>query len=575
MGPAELVDDGTGGPPAGAAGGRASSSVGRPGVRPATPAVVPVVVLAVVLAVVGLVIDLAALEGVSAWLPDVVVGWAFLVCAVLLHGAGAGRMALLLVLCAVCWFAGALDPALALVHRGPLVHLLLAYPTGRLTGPARVVVPGAYLVGVLPGAWGDEVVTCGLAPLLVLTVEVQRRSVGGPMRRARGQALVVAVGAAAVLVGSAAARLLLPEGDADRWTLWVYEAGLVGAAALTTRSVLRRTWRVRPVTDLVVRVGQDRSRTVRDALAAEIGDPTLEIGYRSGDGFVDVAGRSVELPAAGTGRAATSVVRAGSPVAVLVHDEVLLADPALVEAVAATARLAQHNADLRRAVEAQLVDLEASRRRLVEVGDAERARLARLLDEDTVRHLDELQQRLARADAAAGDEVAAEVRRARRQLDRTLQDLAVLAAGLDPVGVQAGGLEAALRDLADRCPLPVAVTWTGPRPTDEVATTTWFVCSEAVANAVKHSGATRVVVRVDVGPATVRTSVQDDGAGGADPSRGSGLRGVTDRVEAVGGRVRVTSPAGGGTVVEATLPSAPPSARLIRAGARASPTPGT
>ncbi len=572
MSPAELVDDGTGEPPAGAAGG---SSDGRPGVRPATPVVAPVVILAAVLAAVGLVVDLALLEGVSAWLPDVVVGWAFLVCAVLLHGAGAGRMALLLVLCAVSWFAGGLDPALAFVHRGPLVHLLLAHPTGRLTGPARIVVPGAYLVGVLPGAWGDEVVTCVLAALLVLTAEVQRRSVGGPMRRARGQALVVAVGAAIVLVGSAAARLLLPEGDADRWTLWVYEAGLVGAAALTTRSVLHRTWRVRPVTDLVVLVGQDRSRTVRDALAAEIGDPTLEIGYRSGDGFVDVAGRTVELPAAGTGRASTPVVRAGGPVAVLVHDQVVLADPALVEAVAATARLAQHNADLRRAVEAQLVDLEASRRRLVEVGDAERARLARLLDEDTGRHLDELRQRLARADAAAGDDVSAEVRRARQQLDRTLQDLAVLAAGLDPMGVQTGGLETALRDLADRCPLPVAVTWTGPRPTDEVATTTWFVCSEAVANAVKHSGGTRVVVRVDVGPATVRASVEDDGAGGADASRGAGLRGIADRVEAVSGRLRVTSPAGGGTVVEATLPSVPPSPRLSRAGARGSPTPGT
>ena len=295
-------------PPAGC-----GSSDGRPGVRPATPVVAPVVILAAVLAAVGLAVDLALLEGVSAWLPDVVVGWAFLVCAVLLHGAGAGRMALLLVLCAVSWFAGGLDPALAFVHRGPLVHLLLAHPTGRLTGPARIVVPGAYLVGVLPGAWGDEVVTCVLAALLVLTAEVQRRSVGGPLRRARGQALVVAVGAAVVLVGSAAARLLLPEGDADRWTLWVYEAGLVGAAALTTRSVLHRTWRVRPVTDLVVLVGQDRSRTVRDALAAEIGDPTLEIGYRSGDGFVDVAGRTVELPASGH-RTSVHARRAGGQV---------------------------------------------------------------------------------------------------------------------------------------------------------------------------------------------------------------------------------------------------------------------
>ena len=521
-----------------------------------------------VVAAVGLAIDLLIFGPgeVAQWLPDVAVGWAFLGGAMLVDRRGQDRrLALLLGLTGLTWFAGGLDHSLAFLHRGPLVHLLFAYPTGRLVGVARFVVPMAYVVAVVPGAWSSELTTVGLAAALAAAVVVHRRSARGPIRRARIQAAVVGGLVLGVVGASALARLVFTEGDADRLTLLAYEASLVAVALATARAVIRGTWRRAGVADLVVRLGGERSGAVRDALARELGDPSLQVGYRVGDGYVDASGRPFDVPAGGGGRASTTVEHLGKPVAVLVHDPAVLADDALLDAVAVAALLVERNTGLRADVEEQLADLEDARRRLVAAADAERGRLAQRLADGAGQRLSELADALTAAGAVANGPSAVgdserQIERVQLDLDRTRRDLEVLASGLHPAGLDTGDLGAALRVLAAGCPIPVhVVAAPGPHLNAEVAAAAWFVSAEAVANAVKHSGAGSIGVEVTASDGLLRLTIADDGSGGADQRRGSGLRGLADRVDTLGGSLQVTSPPGQGTVVLALLPR-----RLLR-----------
>lgn len=501
----------------------------------------------------GLAIDLVGYGpgNVVGWLPDVAVGWAFLGGALLLRmRAPAERIAVLIGEVGLTWFLGTLVPALVFLHRGALVHVLFAYPTGRLSGMGRVAVPVAYGVAVFQGVWGNEWTTIGLTVALLAVVAVHRGRAVGPVRRARHQATVAAAALGLLLIASALARLAFPLGDADRVTLLGYMVALLGVAVAATSGALRASWRTAPVTDLVVQLGGERSGAVRDALARALGDPSLEVGYRDGDGFVDAAGRAVVVPAGDAGRASTLVLHLGEPVAVLVHDPAVLADALLVDAVAAAARLVARNDLLRADVEARVADLEESRRRLVAAADGERGRLAERLAEGAEQKLAALAEGLAGV-SSADDGVGP----LRTELDRTRTDLRRLATGLDPVG--AGGIETALRDLAARCPVPVCVDVRGPPLASQVAQAVWFVGAEALANAVKHAGATRIGIELVADDDAVVLTVTDDGTGAADPKAGSGLRALADRVDTLGGSLRVHSPPGGGTTVVAAVPPRP------------------
>jgi signal transduction histidine kinase len=119
-----------------------------------------------------------------------------------------------------------------------------------------------------------------------------------------------------------------------------------------------------------------------------------------------------------------------------------------------------------------------------------------------------------------------------------------------------GGLAAAVRTLARQSPIPVEVdVRTATRPTEPVEAAGYYIVAEAVTNAVKHSSATELVVTLEEGDGLLRVTVRDDGVGGADPGRGSGLTGLRDRVEALGGRLEITSAPGEGTVLVAEIPS--------------------
>jgi signal transduction histidine kinase len=230
-------------------------------------------------------------------------------------------------------------------------------------------------------------------------------------------------------------------------------------------------------------------------------------------------------------------------VAVLVHDEALLGDRNLVESVAAAARIAVANARLQADSRARAAELEASRRRIVEAADAQRRRLERELREGP-------EWRLARvAELAAGVDPELE-----GALSGARAELREFARGIHPALLTERGLAAALGDLASRSPVPVELTTSTDRLPAALEAGAYFVCSEALANVAKYASASRASVRVETKNGLLRVEVADDGVGGAEIGRGSGLRGLADRVEALGGELSVRSSPGAGTRVVAEVP---------------------
>ncbi|HEX2103552.1 MAG TPA: PAS domain S-box protein [Solirubrobacteraceae bacterium] len=202
--------------------------------------------------------------------------------------------------------------------------------------------------------------------------------------------------------------------------------------------------------------------------------------------------------------------------------------------------------------------LAASRARIVEAADAERRRLERNLHDGAQQRLValalavRLAERKLATDTAAARELLAN---AGAELEQALAELRELARGLHPAVLTERGLAPALGALADRAPVPVevaaAVEGRLPAPVEAAA---YYVVSEALTNVAKYAGACRVRVDVSRCDGQLEVTVADNGVGGADGSRGSGLRGLADRVEALGGRLEVSSPVGAGTTLRARLP---------------------
>ena len=383
------------------------------------------------------------------------------------------------------------------------------------------------------------------------------------VRRGRGRARrdrLTALQAASIfglaVGGGAAVRMAVPSGDAVEPMLLAYQVALCWIALLY--AVRLRPPDPTAVTDLVVELGDVRSGMLRDALAATLRDPTLQVGYRTTSGaYVDHAGNPVVIPAAGTGRAATWVERDGRPFAVLAHDAAVLDEPALVRAVAAATRLSATNAALLGEVRLQLHEVITSRHRLVLAAQDERRRLAA-----RVRSRVE-QQVIGVAGALRGDAGRNEhVARAERHLVLTVADLNQLAQGLHPRELD-DGLHAALTALAERSPVPVQLDVHVDRlPSRDATAAAYYVCAEALSNVAKHAGASSVHVTVKQRSAALAVEVADDGAGGADPANGSGLRGMTDRVEALGGTLTISQCERGRDATDGRAPARPSDAMI-------------
>jgi len=500
------------------------------------------------------------------WVPDLLTGWVLGGCGLVTWERRPRTLVgPLLVATGGLWFVGGVSAAAVYAYRGPLLHLTLTYPDGRARGRAQALaVAGAYVAAVIAPVWRSEQLTIVLSLACVAAAAGHRQGTVGRERRERTYALRATVAVACLLSATAAFRLAVPAPTATDVSLLVFEAALAALAIALVRGVLREPWAQAGATDLVVELAGPRSGTLRAQLAGALGDPSLEVGFRAadGDGYVDATGRPLLLPEAESPRRTTVVERDGIGVAVLIHDPALLDDPELAAALSQAAHLAGSNARLQAEVRAQIAGLEASRRRLLAAGDDERRRLEQRLQASAERRLAMLLPELEQARQATGGdpERAARVRRVSEQLEHSLADVRHLAAGLHPRELTTGGLAGALDALASRSPLPVDLDIELPEHLPaEAARAAYFVCSEGLANVAKYADATRARLTVGGTDRRLLVEVGDDGRGGADPAGGSGLRGLADRVEALGGALAIDSRPGAGTRLVAELPLTAPS----------------
>lgn len=504
------------------------------------------------------------------WILDLAAGWTLIGCGlVAVWKRPESRIGWLLAATGFTWFLGNfaevggtarawLAAHAVYLHRGPLVHLLLTYPTGRSTSQlTRGAIAVGYAAAIITPIWRNEGATIVLAGLLVAVCTYDYvRSVGW-RRRARRIALQAATGLSVVLAGTAAARMRLPAGDASGISLVLYEVTLCLLAGGLLAGLLAAPWQRVLVADLVVELGEAHSDTLRGELSRALGDPSLEIGYWLLDRgvYVDTDGRALTLPGPDSNRSMTVLEHGGQPVAALIHDPAVLDDPGLVEAVSSAAQLAAANAQLRAEVQTQVEDLAASRSRILEAADEQRRRLERRLHDGAAARLRALNMILRSGQrSATGEQTKAQIAQAEDQLRHTLEELHRLANGLHPRVLTEQGLSDALADLLRDVPLQVSLEVTKAELPPRVAAAAYFICAEALSNAAKHAAASRVTVAATTGDGRLNVEIVDDGVGGADAGRGSGLRGLADRVETLGGRLHVDSVPGRGTRLAAEIP---------------------
>jgi len=312
--------------------------------------------------------------------------------------------------------------------------------------------------------------------------------------------------------------------------------------------------------DLLVQLRSEPApEQLRDALAGALRDPSLSLAFWLPEFGVwaDVNGKEMRLPGPGSGRSATPIERDSQPVAALIHDPSLDDEPELLDAVSAAAGIALENARLQAELRARLDELQESRARVLSAEQDERRRLERNLHDGAQQRLISLSLDLKRLERRLGDDpdAQAEIDQARSEIATSLEELRTIARGLHPAVVSGHGLQVALDTLAAKATIPVALSTNLQGRLDEaIEVAAYYVVSESLANVGKHAQASAASVSVGRDDGSLVVEVTDDGIGGADAEQGTGLRGLADRVEARGGRLRVWTPRGGGTRVRAEIP---------------------
>jgi signal transduction histidine kinase len=467
------------------------------------------------------------------------------------------------------------------------LHVCLAFPDGRLRSRfEQVLVIVAYtaaiglqLVKMALGAFGPnnllafgswpsagadvqhvQLLTISATCLAGAFILVDRRRHAGRLRR-RSLELVVS----SFAIGLVMIAALFVDGDLagpafqqlQRATLIVI--GLSPIAFLL--GLLDERLGRSAVADLMLELrGDPPPKALRAALARALKDPGLTLAYWLPDfhTYVDLDGKPVDLSQE-EGRTATVLDRNGSRVAALVHDKALDDEPELLEAVGAAAGISLENARLQAELRARLVELTGSRARVIDAGQKERQRLERNLHDGAQQRLIALSLQLSLLEQKPGQQpdVRAELDQARREIALSLEELRDVARGIHPAVLTGHGLKVALESLAARAPVPVRLTVdVEQRLPERVEVAAYYVVAESLTNIGKHAEARDASVRVAKTHSRLLVEVVDDGVGGADTEAGSGIRGLADRVEALGGRLRVWTPRGGGTRVEAEIPCA-------------------
>jgi signal transduction histidine kinase len=314
------------------------------------------------------------------------------------------------------------------------------------------------------------------------------------------------------------------------------------------------------VGDLLVELRSEPAPTdLREPLARALRDPTVSLAYwlPQYDAWADQDGRPVTLPRGDDARSVTLIDGDGGHLAALVHDPSLDEEPQLLQAVGAAAGIALENGRLQVELKAKLQELDGSRARVIEAGQQERKRLERNLHDGAQQRLVALSLDLRMYAAKLADDPAAQsqIEAARKEIAVSLEELRAIAHGLHPAVVTGHGLGVALQSLAARSAVPVKLNVAIDDRLDEsIEVAAYYVVSESLANIGKHAKAKTVTIDVTREGDELVVEVIDDGIGGADSERGTGIRGLADRVEACGGRLRVWTPTGGGTRVRAEMP---------------------
>jgi signal transduction histidine kinase len=346
--------------------------------------------------------------------------------------------------------------------------------------------------------------------------------------------------------------------------LWSLLGAYTAVPIALLASMLRARLARSSLADLFLELRMDPPPAgLRDALARALRDSSLTLAYWLPDyqAYTDLDGRPVDLPREGSGRATTSIDLRGAHVAALVHDPSLRDDPELLDAVTAAAGIALENARLQAELRARLEELRGSRVRILEAADTERRRLERDLHDGAQQRLVALSLELGllgeRLDERhdSDPETNRVLAQARGELQESLQELRELAHGIHPAVVAGHGLEVALESLVTRTPVPVRlmVDLEGRLP-EPIEMAAYYLISEGLTNVAKYARASRARVHVRRANGELVVEVLDDGVGGANTESGTGLRGLADRVESLGGRLRVWSPSGGGTRVRGEIP---------------------
>lgn len=504
----------------------------------------------------------------SVWLPDLITGWWLIGCGLVAYrGRPESRIGDLIAASGFLWFAGnftgwsgaigALSAQALYLHRGPLFQAVLTFAGGRPRSRwERAAVTSGWCAAAIPVIWQSEVGTITAAVVLaVVAMSRLRAGATAISRPTRTVALQTSLFLAALLIATTLPRAVEAGPSVARVTLIVYDIGLCALAFWLTWWLASAAVRTLPITDRVVDLSEVTSGTLRDALSAALSDPTLEVGYPVADGYVDQTGKPLRLPPP-DGRIVTEIDLGHDVAAVLVHDPAALTDVVVVEAIVTAARLSVANAQLQAELQAQLANLRDSRRRLLRAGDNERRRLERRLMDGAMRRLIDLEQRLDGLGGHIADDTRSQhIARAREQIAGTRRDLLELARGLHPAVLTESGLVGALGALAHQAPLPVELRTSFPPQARDVEAVCYYVASEALANIVKHAQAGRAAIAVELVDGALDIRVVDDGTGGASLDRGSGLRGLADRLDSLGGSLDLESPPGAGTVLTARIPA--------------------
>ena len=481
----------------------------------------------------------------------------------------------------VLWAIGAMSDAVAV---SMLLHLLLAFPSGRLEGRAeRRVAALGYVSAVLQPLRilfsecninacpsGDNPVLIVDAPTVVdvfslvqaLTVVsaviltvwllIRRWRRSSPTQR-RGLDPVLLFGVVILLAGLGTVTTgTIGNGEKAGQIIFIGTFALFPAAFLAGL-VRTHFFRTSTLARLIEQLAADRD--VRDALADALRDPTLDVAYWLPErGYVDREGHAL----AESDRTLTAIDHEGRRVGALLHAPVLMETPDLVFEAAAAAALAMENARLEVELRAKLEALRASRSRLVEAGDAERRRLGRDLHDGAQQRLVAMmiELQLARENFEKDPAMARGlIDSAFANAQAAVGELRDLASGIHPAVLSQRGLGAGLESLASRAPIPVEIDSNleerFPLP---VETAAYFVVAEALTNVAKYAQATFVAVTVRRENGCALLDIRDDGVGGADVGGGSGLRGLEDRVGALDGTLEVESPPGAGTLIRARIP---------------------